>query len=612
MCVKTASDVVIEVLANHGVTHVFLLPGGGNMYLVDAVVRNPRITPIPMLHEQSVGIAADAYAQYRNNVGVALVTTGPGATNAITACAAAWADSTPVLFISGQVKQSDDASILGLRQKGFQETPITEIVKKITKASVKLSSAAEVRNVVKELIQTALDGRPGPVWLDMPLNLQSEIIDEYVTDDSFNPKGKSAFDRVRVVEALIDELIEDWKQAERPIILLGNGVRLANAEDVALSLIKKTQTPALLTWKALDFLDDLDPLNAGRPGSIGQRSANFAQQNSDFLISIGARIDSGQSGYRLDHFAPGAKKYVVDIDAKELLKFDSNIWTRIHCDALIFLSELLQRINSLNFIKDSISWINAIDDWAERYPVLQDHHLTPNDGINLYFLMDLLSSSLNATDVIAPGSSGACSEVTMQSFKVKKGQRVLNSEGLGPMGFGIPGAIGSCIASGGRKTYCVDGDGGFLMNVQDLGTVAVQKLPINFFVLNNDGYGSIKVSQDNYFEGRRIGTDPSTGLGLPQLEAISRAFQISYKKLESHEDLVNNIDFIVNSNEPMIVEIMVSSDQKTEPRVTSGIDKNGKIFSYPMEDMIPLLSLQTMQIEMYNSLTLEIIERKRF
>jgi acetolactate synthase-1/2/3 large subunit len=607
----TVSDFIFSILVKHGVSHVFLLPGGGNMYLVDAVVRNPQITPIPMLHEQSVGVAAEAFSQYRNNIGVALVTTGPGATNAITACAAAWADSTPVFFISGQVKQSDDAEVLGLRQRGFQETPITDIVRKITKSAIKLSDTKNLSQVIMNLIESALGGRPGPVWLDVPLNLQSELIEE-VLSENLQVLASPASQIGRDLDpAIFDEIIQDWKKSSRPLFLLGNGVRLAGAEDVANKLIEKTQTPALLTWKAMDLMDENHPLNAGRPGAIGQRWANFAQQSCDFLISVGARIDAGQSAYRIDNFARSAKKYVLDIDSSELLKFDSGTWVPIHSDAGFFLQQLFKKVQSIKFDNEFKDWQKQIYEWKIKFPMLQKRHELPIDGINVYYLMEALSSLLDTNDVFTPGSSGACSEISMQAFKVKAGQRVLNSEGLGPMGFGIPGAIGSCIASGGRPTYCVDGDGGFMMNVQDLGTVAIQQLPIKFFVLNNNGYGSIKSSQDNYFEGRRIGTDPSTGLGLPRLEIIAEAFGIDFCRIESHSELDAKLSFFKKSQKPVIVDIIVSENQKTEPRVASGIDENGKLFTYPMEDMSPLISLRELISELPIPLLPEIINRKR-
>jgi acetolactate synthase-1/2/3 large subunit len=608
---ETVAEYVIRYVSEQGLKHVFLLPGGGCMYLVDALAKNRSINSIPMLHEQSVGIAAEAYAQFNSSPSVALVTTGPGATNAITPCAAAWADSTPVIYISGQVKQSDDASVMGMRQKGFQETPIVDIVKPITKLAIKLKSAEEVHRVLPLLWSEAISDRPGPVWLDIPLNLQAQRLSkpdmEIGRIDNQDVRAKKKFQRR---EFDLQVLVDDWKNAKRPVILLGNGVRFSNSQKLVVDIARNLNTPILLTWKAIDFLDEHDKLNAGRPGAIAQRWSNLAQQNSDFLLSIGARLDTGQTSYRLDTFARHAKKYVVDVDLAEISKFGDD-WTSYCTSAEDFLDNLNQKISEMRLAPKSNTWIDKILEWKRKYPIGNQQPSIDDDGVDLYQFISAFSNTLTAEDVFAPGSSGACSELSMQAFKVKFGQRVLNSEGLGPMGFGIPGAIGVCIASGKKKTYCIDGDGGFLMNIQELATVELHNLPIVFFVLNNQGYGSIKSSQDNYFEGRRLGTDPASGLGLPSIKKLSHAFNINYLKIAQNDDVNLVLEEASNFRGPLIVEIKVSSTYKTHPRTTTYVDSSGNLVTSPMEDLSPLLSLEVLENEMLIPLLPESISRFR-
>jgi acetolactate synthase-1/2/3 large subunit len=573
------AEIIIKILELNNVRNIFLLPGGGCMYLVDALARSETIKPIPMLHEQSVGIAAEAYAQFDNSLGVALVTTGPGATNAITPCAAAWTDSTPVLFISGQVKREDSADKLNVRQRGFQEIPITKIVESITKKSVKLDDPSKVIETIENLISIAISGRPGPVWLDIPLDVQNYVLE--------NPQLNSSKNLNNVGDAIelnLTELIRDWNKAKKPILLLGNGVRLSNSIEHARNLITETNTPALLTWRALDFLDENDPLNAGRPGAIAQKWSNLAQQDADFILILGARLDQGQVGYRLDAFAKNAKKYIVEIDERELDKFNEFDFHQIHCDVSDFLIKVSEKIPEIR--SDNYDWIKKIQEWKLNYPLLQPKHLKPISGINLYKLLDTISDVIDENIVFVPGSSGACSEISMQSFKVKLGQRVFNSEGLGPMGFGIPAPIGACLASG-KKTISIDGDGGFMMNIQELGTIALHKLPIKIFVLNNNGYGSIKTTQDSYFEGRRIGTDSQSGLGIPDILPIAKEFGIRVSKITNQSDLRNEILNVISGWEPHICEIIVDPNQITEPKVKTIKSLDGKLTTSEPSDLYP-------------------------
>lgn len=580
------ADFVIDRLANLGLGHIFFLPGGGCMYLVDAIARSSKIKGVALLHEQSVGIATEAYSQFTNKLSACVVTTGPGATNVLTPCAAAWTDSTPVLFISGQVKTQDSSDRFNVRQLGFQEIPITEIVKPITKHAIKMDASMDIDEVLTFLVQQALDKRPGPVWLDIPLDIQSsKYIPKNRKVSNHEVKG-TVNDEMKFA---IGKMVNTWQKAKRPLLLIGNGVRLANQQTQLKQLINITRTPALLTWKMIDFLDDADLLNAGRPGSIGQRWSNIALQNADFILCLGARLDLGQVAYRLDNFAKHANKFVCDVDPNEIEKLPTNV-NSFNVDLKDFLSPLVEQMSkSASWSNDYYVWRKKIQDLKALFPLKPSHEVHDEHGINLYHFIDILSRNLKSGDVIVPGSSGACSEVMMQAFKVKLGQRILNSEGLGPMGFGLPAALGVAFASSNKRIISVDGDGGFLMNIQELTSVSHHKLPLLIFLLNNNGYGSIKSSQNSYFGGRLMGTDPSSGLGLPNWEKLIRAYGVGYTLINDYESMNLVLSKLDSLELPVVVEVRVEPNQKTEPRVATSRSSNGELVTDDMEDMSPKL-----------------------
>ncbi|WP_335930631.1 thiamine pyrophosphate-binding protein [Nostoc sp.] len=581
------SDYVIQFIANLGVEHIFLLPGGGCMHLLDSVGRCQQLKYICNLHEQACAIAAEAYGQYTNNLGVALVTTGPGGTNTLTGVAGAWLDSTPCLFISGQVKTADLVGTRGVRQMGFQEINIVEMVKPITKYAVVVTDPKTIRYHLEKAVYLAKNGRPGPVWIDIPLDIQAAQIEETELVGFDKQEVEKPIDH-SLLQQQISETIRLLNQAERPCILVGNGVRLAGAIEDFLQLIEILQIPVLTTWKAIDFLPESHWLFAGRPGAIGQRGANFTQQNSDLLITIGARLDFGQTGYNHQNFARGAKKIIVDIDPNEISKMMMPIDVPICADAGDFIGDCLEKRDKI-ISQDRSSWLNRCKDWQAKYPVILPEYWQESDRVNNYVLIDVLSEEMSEDDLLIPGSSGACSEITMQGFRVKPGMRIFNTEGLGAMGFGIASAIGGCLASGGKHTICIDGDGGFIMNVQELETLKRLKLPIKFFILNNDGYISIQNTQKNYFQGRYVASNPNSGLTLPDISKISAAFDIPYTKIADHGGIREKVIEVLNSPSAFICEVLISPNQFTAPRITSTSKPDGTMVSKPLEDMWPFL-----------------------
>ena len=585
------SDYVWDRIAAEGVEHVFMLPGGGCMHLVDALGRHPKLKFICNLHEQGTAIAVDAYAQMRG-FGAGLVTTGPGGTNAITGVAAAWLDSTPCILISGQVKRADLKRASGVRQLGFQELDIVAMVQSITKYAVTVDDPASIRYHLDRAIHLARSGRPGPVWIDIPLDVQAAEIDP-VALMGWDPEPGPDPDLSEAVGkalALLD-------RAERPAILAGNGVRHAGAIGALTDLAEKLGLPLLTTWKAADFLPEEHPNAAGRPGTIGQRAANLTQQNADWLLVVGARLDMGQIAYMQEHFARGAWKIVVDIDPAEIAKLHLDLDVALVADAGTFLRTLLAEAGA-HPQPTRDAWWARIGDWRRRYPVVHPSYWEAKGHVDAYVLMDVLSDLLREGDVLAPGSSGQCSELTCQALRLPKGVRMINSQGLGPMGFGVPAALGACVASGGRRTICVDGDGGFQMNTQELEVIRRLGLPIKFFVLNNQGYGSIRNSQRNYFQGRLVASDASSGLTLPSPLAVAQAYGIATARLESHDQLRDIVANLMAQAGPLVCEVMLDPDQPTLPRVTSYQKPDGSMATNPMEDMFPLLDREELEANM--------------
>lgn len=584
------SDYVFHYIETLNIKHVFLLSGGGCMHLVDSLGRAKKLTYVPCLHEQAAAIAASAYAQYTNKLGVALVTTGPGGTNAITGVAGAWVESTPLLILSGQVKRADMMGTSGVRMLGFQEMDIVSMVTPITKYAVTVIDPTDIRYHLEKAVYYACAGRPGPVWIDIPLDVQAAMIDETKLK-KFNEKEIENDETLSVKERSkkVRDVISLINASQRPVILAGNGIKISHAERLFLTIVNQLKIPVLTTWKAMDILPESHKYFFGRPGSIGQRAANFIQQNSDLIITIGARLDLGQIGYSYKNFAREAKKVIIDIDKHEIDKLKFNIDIAIPAHADMFISEILRQKQHIKNIHRS-SWLSRCKKWKTKYPIVLPEYWKQKKYVSTYVLMDVLSELMNSNDVFVPGSSGACSEIPMQALRVKQGQRILNSPGLGAMGFGVPSAIGACMASNNKRTICTNGDGGFQLNIQELATVKRLGLPIKYFVLNNDGYGSIRNSQRNYFNGRFVASNPASGVVLPNTVSIGKAYGIPSIQIKNHQEVRGKVKKVLSLKGPVICEVLIDPSEQTKPRVTSSIGKNGFIVTKPLEDLWPFLN----------------------
>ena len=559
------------------------------MHLVDSVGKESGLKFVACLHEQGASIAADGYAQYSGNLGVALVTTGPGSTNAITGVAGSWVESVPVLILSGQVKTADIKPSHDMRMKGFQEVDTENIVKPITKYAVTVRDAKLIRYHLEKAVYLARHGRPGPVWLDIPLDIQAASIEPGELK-RFDPEefSTSASQGKGLNKDLFKRLVGMISASKRPVIIAGNGTRLGGNSALFVETIERLGIPVLMTWKGCDLMDNQHPFYFGRPGVLAQRGANFIQQNADLVIAVGARLDFGQIGYASQTFARGAKKVIVDIDALELAKFNFPVELPIHVDAGEFwkgLHESLGEYQRPNWTE----WVDRCKNWKSKYPVVTEEYRNQKKYANSYVLVEKLSEMMSSDDLLVPGSSGACSDVCLQSFKVKKGQRVLNSPGIGAMGFGIPQTIGACIASGGKRTVNVNGDGGFQMNIQELETVHRLGLPIKYFILNNQGYASMRVTHRNYFQGRLVASDASSGLTLPDVRKIADAYGIPNNRISLNGEIGDKIKEAFETKGPFITEVMIDPEEVTAPKVKSFIGEDGKMVSKPQEDMAPFL-----------------------
>jgi acetolactate synthase-1/2/3 large subunit len=585
------SDYVIRFVAELGVKHVFLVPGGGAMHLNDSLSRCKEIEFVCNLHEQASAIAAENYSKATNHFGVALVTTGPGSTNAITGLAGAWLDSTPSLFISGQVKRADrmfapDGTHLGVRQMGVQELDIISIVKSITKYAVTVDDPQAIRYHLERAVYLAETGRPGPVWIDIPLDVQAYPVDETSLPCFELPTSESD---QQSLQDQVSEVVRVLNRAERPLFLAGNGIRLARAEREFRELIDILGIPLETTWLAIDLIEDEHPLFVGRPGAVAPRGANFAVQNCDFLLTVGARLDRVITGYSPEKFARAAHKVMVDIDPAELGKMGASVQQKICADAGVFLREMLRQRNAVRHNNNAGRWKQRCIDWKIKYSVVQPEHRTPVGPVSVYNFADLISDELRSDDYIVSGSSGSAIELFLLALRVKAGQRVFHTTALGAMGFGIPASIGACLAGGRRRTVCVDGDGGFQFNIQELETVARLQLPIKFFVLNNDGYASIRASQIGFFGEARIGCDARTGQSLPEIGRVAQAYGLCTDKIEDQSDLRSDLQRVLSRPGPVVCDVRIIPDEVRAPRLSSFQRRDGSFVSKPLEDLWPFL-----------------------
>lgn len=585
------ADYLMHRLAEAGAEHVFLLPGGGAMHLNDALACEPRLVPVPCHHEQACGIAAEAWGRVRESFGVCMVTTGPGATNVITPVAGAWIESVPMLVISGQVKRPDLLAGRPLRQGGVQEVDIVPMVKSITKYAVTLDDPKQVSYHLERALHEMLEGRQGPVWLDIPLDVQGAPIDPADLVGFTPPSVEAAGLKTEAMQ-----LMALIAKAERPLLLAGHGVRLSGAAQAFLAQAERLQIPVVTTWNALDLLPWEHPLHAGRPGVVALRSGNFAVQNCDLLISIGCRLDNIITAYNPRGFARAARKVVIDVDAHEIEKLDMDLELAIVADAARILDALAHQPLPTER-SDPGPWIQRCADWKQRYPVNDGRPFPSTGPINHYQFVSALADALPPDTIVGTGSSGLAVEVFYTIFRNKPGQRVFLTSGLGSMGYGLPAAIGACLANDSKPMVAVESDGSLQLNLQELATLAAQHLPISLIIMNNGGYASIRNTQRNYFAGRYIGTGPEAGLMLPDLEKIAATYGLPFARISDAAELPR-LKELLTSPGPRLIDMQLTPEETLAPKVAALPQADGAMLSMPLEDMSPLLPLEQLQAEM--------------
>lgn len=587
------ADYVIEYIGNLGIEEIFTVSGGGSIFFCDALARSKKVKYVCCHHEQAVNMATEAYARVRQDIAVSLVTTGPGGTNSITGVACSWMDSVPHLVISGQVFLNQTIGTSGVRQLGVQEINIIDLIKPITKYAVMVTDPQSIKYHLQKAIYLAKTGRPGPVWLDVPANVQNSMIDEDALQ-GFSPE-EIRIEYDRDLTEKVSKIVALIKASKRPLIHVGQGVRLARAIDDFVQFVETLGLPFVTARNANDMIPTSHDLNIGRPGTFAQRGANFAVQNADFYLAVGTRLSLPQTGYNSKDFARNATRVIVDIDRAELDKKTLAMHIKIHADARAFLQELNRQTSGLRL--DVSEWIEQCRKWREKYPVVLPEYWRQKGSVNSYVLIDILSDLLTTDDVITT-DMGFAFQNTHQAFRVKKGQRVFTNCGFAPMGWGLPAAVGACFANRRKRTICIAGEGGLMMNIQELATVMHHKLPIKLFILNNGGYLTIKQTQQIGFEGRIMGSNEETGLSFPDMMKIAEAHGMPGVRLESQENMRQRIQEILDHPGPFICEIVMDRDQEQIPKIISRRRPDGTMEQTPLEDMYPFLDREELEANM--------------
>ncbi len=584
-----AADYIAGFLAEHGITDCFMVTGGGAMHLDDAIGHRKEIHCIFNHHEQACAIAAEAYARMTGRLAAVCVTSGPGGTNAITGVLGGWLDSVPMLILSGQVKRETTVRScpeLNLRQLGDQEFDIVRSVGSMTKYAVMVTDPSEISYHLEKALYLALGGRMGPVWLDVPLDVQGALVE---TDSlrHFDPASEYFRPLPEPSEETADAILERIGAADAPLILAGTGIRLGGAEEELLKLLQKLRVPVVTAWNANDTVAFDHPCFAGMPGTVGTRAGNFAVQNCDLLLSLGCRLNIRMIGYNYHDFAKNAYKIIVDIDPGELCKPTVRPDMPVRADVKQLLGRLLERDYTPR--KKHESWLSWCRGLTAAYPaVLSAYHRTDGGLINPYVLIDTLFANLREDDRIICGNGSAC-VITFQAAKIRQGQRMFTNSGCAAMGYGLPAALGVAVSDNSRRTICIDGDGSVMMNLQELATVAYNRLDIKLIILNNNGYHSIRQTQKNLFRPPFVGIDPDSGVGFPDFSKLAEAFGLPYFVLDSEENCARVLAEALNCQGPCVCEAVVDPEQNFAPKSASRALPDGRMVSASLDDMAPFL-----------------------
>ena len=587
------ADYIAQTLAKHGVSHVFMVTGGGAMHLNDAFGRTKELKVVCCHHEQTCAMAAESYYRTTNRLAAVNVTTGPGGTNAITGVYGAYVDSMAMIVISGQSKWETlvRSTNLPLRQLGDQEVDIIKMIEGVTKYAVVVLDPQSIRYHLERALHLALNGRPGPVWLDVPINVQGSKIDPAALQ-GYHPADDAPAWETSDLQAAVHEVVARLQAAERPVIYAGTGVRLSGQYNTFLNLAEKLGVPIVGAWNSNDLLPDDHPAYAGRPGSIGDRAGNFTVQNSDFLLILGCRLNIRLVSYNWEKFARHAFKVMVDVDAAELKKPTLKIDLPVHADLKDFLPALAAA--TAKWQPRNAAWLAWCRARVAKYPVVLAEYWQLTDRVNPYCFMERLSSQVVENELIACGDGTAC-VTAFQAIRVRKGMRLFHNSGCASMGYDLPAAIGVAEAHPGRRVICLAGDGSIMMNLQELQTIAGRKLPVKVFIMNNTGYHSIRQTQANFFSDNIVGCGTDSGLSFPDFGKVAHAFGLPFRRCQTHGELSSAIEATLAEKGAAICEIMIDLAQSFSPKLSSRKLEDGRMVTAALEDMAPFLSREELK-----------------
>jgi acetolactate synthase I/II/III large subunit len=573
------SDQIAITLKQMGVKHAFGIIGAGNVNLFDSINKLGYTEIVCVHHEQAATMAMQTYYRVDGKLPVVLLTTGAGSTNGVTGVMSAWADSIPGIIISGNENGKFCTDDNPLRMWGVQGYDSVQMVNKITKYASRVSDPVDVVFEMHKAREIALNGRPGPVWLDIPMSVQSSRVNY----NEMKRIKQSSTHQISPLEDQIQNVFKSLQCAERPVLWLGNGIRLAGATNELKSLIDELRIPAIVSWAGIDMIDSSHPLVIGRAGVYGQRCANFVLQNSDYILTIGTRMAIPQIGYEISELARNAKIDVVDIDETEGQKHIERIRSFIHADAKCFIEEL--RNKDLKAIESKNRWLKKCKSYQKDYPWVGNEHVDQDNYMNSYRFMECINKFFKKDQIVVT-DMGTALLSGHQVLKFKEGQRLMTSTGLGEMGFGLPAAIGASFAKNKCEVMCLNCDGGIMMNIQELQTIAHHKLPIKIFIFNNDGYLMIKHTQKAMFKGSDyVGTNSSSGISCPDFGKIAAGFDIPAYKIDTWDTCESILKEVQSVIGPVICEVLMHPEQPFVPKLSLTTTKDGDLVSPPLEDL---------------------------
>lgn len=601
------ADYVADFVVNHGIKDCFSIVGGGAMHLNDAFGHKEGLQVYYPHHEQACAMAAEAYARLDNRMALVCVTTGPGGTNALTGVVGGWLDSIPMFIISGQVRYDTTVRYTEqfldghhIRSVGDQEYDIVKAVKHMTKYAVMLEDPMQIRYVLEKAYHLATTGRPGPVWVDIPVNFQGGYIETDLLE-GYDPAEDDLLLPPPVKEDTVEIILDKISKAKRPVIYAGYGIRLSGGFEIFREVADKLNVPIVTYWNAIDLIEDEHNLYCGRGGNMGDRAGNFAIQNADLVLAIGTRISIRQVGYDWKTWAREAEVIMVDIDQAELKKHTIHVEMPVWADAKDFLTVMKKQIGNSERIFTEDSWIKTCQDWKEKYPVVSPEQWdNKEDGVNVYAFIRYMSSLLPENSLTAL-SNGACCVAGHQTYVIKKGTRVANSNAIASMGYGLPAAVGTCISGGLRETICMEGDGSIMMNLQELQTIIGKRLPIKIFLINNNGYHSFRITLNNLFpEHSKVGIGPESGdLSFPNYQKIAEAFGYPYYCAHTNDEMKEVVKEVLEAEGPVFCEIFTDTTQVWAPKSSTKKLEDGRLVSPPLEDLAPFLPREELKKNMF-------------